>query len=96
MNFMFEWQEQYLTSERILNISDFISSSQVLQIRLGFIANRKYSSSCFLLRVFVFKFFCKLFNFFVADGRKPACHAFILNNKRDARNQFNKSKRRES
>ena len=59
MNFMFEWQEQYLTSERservrccschgfsfyymetkILNISDFIvfQSSQVLQIRLGFI-----------------------------------------------------------
>ena len=81
-----------------MNISDFIvfQSSQVLQIRLGFIANRKYSSSCFLLRVLVFKFFCKLFNVFVADGRKPARHAFILNNKRDARNQFNKSKRRQS
>ena len=26
----------------------------------------------FLLRVLVFKFFCKLFNFLVADGRKPA------------------------
>ena len=50
----------------------------------------------FLLRVFVFKFFCKLFNFFVADERKPARQAIILNNKRDARNQFNKSKRRES
>ena len=48
----------------------------------------------FLLRVLVFKFFCKLFNFLVADGRKSARHAFILNNKRDARNQFNK--RRES
>ena len=48
-----------------------------------------------LLRVLVFKFFCKLFNFFVADGRKPARHASILNNKRDAINQFNKSKRRE-
>ena len=43
---------------------------------------------------FVFSFFCKLFNFFDADGRKPARHAFILNNKRDAINQFNKSKRR--
>ena len=43
----------------------------------------------FLLRVLVFKFFCKLFNFFVADGRKPARHAFILDNKLDARNQFN-------
>ena len=132
-------------------------SSKVLQIRLGFIANRKYKStrclvyrntesnqakSCelilnintekkywlclessdtvifsfffcsstgvkiffenfyviqgFFLRVLIFKFFCKLFNFFVTDGRKPALHAFILNNKRDARNQFNKSKRRES
>ena len=33
-----------------------------------------------LLHVLVFKFFCKLFNFFVADGCKPARHAFILNN----------------
>ena len=60
-----------------MNISDL----------LGFIANRKYSSSCFLPRVLVFKFFCKLFNFF-ADGRKPARHAFILNNKRDVRKQY--------
>jgi len=82
MNFMFEWQEQYLTSERSVKI--FFENVYVVQ--------------GFLLRVLVFKFFCKLFNFFVADGRKPARHVFILNNKikRDARNQFNKGKRRES
>ena len=34
--------------------------------------------------------------YLVADGRKSARHAFILNNKLDARNLFNKSKRRES
>ena len=76
MNFMFEWQEQYLKGERservrycschknikfisssqrvmffflygVLNIFDFIEfqSSQVLQIRLGFIANRKYKNN---------------------------------------------------
>ena len=49
----------------------------------------------FLLRVLVFNFFSKLFNFLVADEHKPARQAFILNNKRDARNHFNKSKRRE-
>ena len=64
MNFMFEWQEQYFTTERServrtsMNIK-FVSSSQ--------------SEMFFLL---------------YGD--------FILNNKRDARNQFNKSKRRES
>ena len=68
MNFMFEGQEQYLTSEQservrycschentkfisssqcvmfFLLYGDFVvfQSSQVLQIRLGFIANRKY------------------------------------------------------
>ena len=36
-----------LYGDSILNISDFIvfQSSQVLQIRLGFIANRKYKST---------------------------------------------------
>ena len=48
---------------------------------------------CFFAFSF-FKSFCKLFNFFVADGRKPAQHAVIrLNSKRDARNQFNKKKK---
>ena len=33
----------------------------------------------FLLRVLVFKFFCKLsVNSFMADVRKPVCHAFIV------------------
>ena len=71
--------------------SDFIvfQSSQVLQIRLGFIANRNYKTfMSYKVFLFVFSFSSfsvNSFNFFVADGRKSARHAFILNNKRDAR-----------
>ena len=92
-----------------MNISDFIvfQSSQVLQIQLGFIATEQKIQKHFLVtvtlfvvqgffpRVLVLKVFCKLFNFFVADGRKPAGHAFILNNKLDASNLLNKRKRQE-
>ena len=63
MNFMFEWQEQYLTSER---------SERVRYC--SFHENIKFISSS--QRVM----------FFLLYGD------FILNNKRDARNQFNKSK----
>ena len=66
MKFMFEWQQQYLTSERSERVRycffheniNFPSCSQrvmfffiiwrlnkVLQIQLGFIANRKYKST---------------------------------------------------
>ena len=99
-----------------MNLSDFIvfQRSQGLQIRLGFIANRKYKStfssqaSRYSLKTFmsceVFFFVFSFSSFSVnsltsssgAGGRKPARHAFIQNNKLDARNQFNKSKRRES
>ena len=67
MNFMFECQEQYLTSERSERVRYCFCHE-----------NMKFLSSS--QRVM----------FFLLYGD------FFLNNKRDARNQFNKSKRRES
>ena len=46
----------------------------------------------FLLRVLVFKFFCKLFNFFVADVRKPARHAFLKSKQRTQQPETNSTK----
>ena len=63
MNFMLEWQEQYLTSE-------------ILFLPLEH-------------KIHIFEPTCNVF-FLLLYGD------FILNNKRDARNKFNKSKRRES
>ena len=61
IKFMFEWQEQYLTSEIL-----FLPREHKIHI---------FEPTCNVL-------------FIIGD--------FILNNKRDARNQFNKSKRQES
>ena len=41
-------------------------------------ASNSYVVQGFLLRVSVFNFFCKLFNFFVADGCKPARHRLLF------------------
>ena len=63
MNFMFEWQEQYLTSER---------------------SERVRYCSCHENIKFIYS--SQRVMFFLLHG----------DNKRDARNQFNKGKRRES
>ena len=66
MNSMFEWQEQYLTSERSEQVRLFLPREHTIHI---------FEPTCNVLLLY-------------GD--------FILNNKRDARNQFDKSERRES
>ena len=52
--------------------SIYLFSSLASLLFKKLLSRTRFSSSCSRFQVF-----CKLFNFFVADGRKPARHAFI-------------------